>query len=305
MHEAGGRKMALHTLQNGELRLSIADAGAELMRIEDILTGTDYLWHGDSAYWGRRSPVLFPIVGSLKEKEYKYNGKSYSMGQHGFARDMEFTMTEHTVDTIWFTLRADSQTLKMYPFRFCLEIGYRLTGRSIQVMWKVSNEDKKTMFFSIGGHPAFLCPINGEGKRQDYYLIFDNPEPLHYSKLNKNGLVESENHCLETQNGVLAIRPDLFDEDALIIEGGQAHRVALADPKRRPYLTVTFDAPLFGLWSPAKKNAPFVCIEPWYGRCDKESFDGMLADREYGNELRPGKSFQAEYTICLSAPEAV
>lgn len=292
--------MALHTLQNGDLRITVADAGAEMMSIEDILTGTNYLWHGDSTYWGRRSPVLFPIVGSLKNKEYKYNGKSYSMGQHGFARDMEFTMTEHTVDTIWFALTADETTMKLYPFRFKLEIGYQLQGRSIKVMWKVTNEDKKTMFFSIGGHPAFMCPLNGEGKQTDYYLVFDNEKTLHYSKLSKNGLVESENHELKTKKGILPITKNLFDEDALIIEGGQSHQVALAGPDQKPYLTVEFDAPLFGIWSPAKKNAPFVCIEPWYGRCDKETFEGMLADREYGNELRPGKVFQTEYTIQLA-----
>ena len=289
--------MALHTVQSKDLRITVSDSGAELMSIEDILTGKQYLWHGDAAYWGRRSPVLFPIVGSLKDKEYKYNGKSYPMSQHGFARDMEFVMTEHTVDSIWFALEANEETGKKYPFQFRLEIGYQLQGRELKMMWKVTNEDKKTMFFSIGGHPAFMCPIGGEGAQTDYYLVFDNKEKLTYSKLSNNGLIETEGHVLDTQGGCMKIDAHLFDEDALVIEGKQAKKVALAGPDKKPYLTVVFDAPLFGLWSPAKKNAPFVCIEPWYGRCDKEWFNGMLADREYGNELRPGKVFEAEYTI--------
>lgn len=289
--------MALHTLQSGDLRVTIADAGAELMSIEDILTGKNYLWYGDSKFWGRRSPVLFPIVGSLKNKEFKYNGKNYPMSQHGFARDMEFTMTEHTVDTIWFVLEANAETLEKYPFQFRLEIGYQLQGRELKVMWKVTNEDKKTMFFSIGGHPAFMCPIAEEGKQTDYYLLFDNKANLTYGKLSSNGLIESQNHILDTKGGCMPLDAHLFDEDALVIEGRQAKEVALAGADKKPYLTVKFDAPLFGIWSPAKKQAPFVCIEPWYGRCDKESFEGMLADREYGNELRPGKVFQADYTI--------
>ncbi len=289
--------MALHTLQSGALRVIISDAGAEIMQIEDILTGRNYLWHGDSAYWGRRSPILFPIVGGLKNKTYKYAGREYPMSQHGFARDREFQMTEHNVDTIWFELKADEESLKVYPFRFRLEIGYRLEGRKITVMWRVANEDKKTMFFSIGGHPAFMCPIDGEGKQTDYYLLFDNKEPLSYGKLSANGLLETEGHTLDIGGGCMPITEHMFDEDALVIEGGQAHQVALAGPDKKPYLTVKFDAPLFGLWSPAKKHAPFVCIEPWYGRCDRESFAGMLADREYGNELRPGKIFETEYTI--------
>lgn len=289
--------MALHTLQSGALRVIISDAGAEIMQIEDILTGRNYLWHGDSAYWGRRSPILFPIVGGLKNKTYKYAGREYPMSQHGFARDREFQMTEHNVDTIWFELKADEESLKVYPFRFRLEIGYRLEGRKITVMWRVANEDKKTMFFSIGGHPAFMCPIDGEGKQTDYYLLFDNKEPLSYGKLSVNGILETEGHTLDIGGGCMPITEHMFDEDALVIEGGQAHQVALAGPDKKPYLTVKFDAPLFGLWSPAKKHAPFVCIEPWYGRCDRESFAGMLADREYGNELRPGKIFETEYTI--------
>ena len=289
--------MALHTLQSGALRVIISDAGAEIMQIEDILTGRNYLWHGNSAYWGRRSPILFPIVGGLKNKTYKYAGREYPMSQHGFARDREFQMTEHNVDTIWFELKADEESLKVYPFRFRLEIGYRLEGRKITVMWRVANEDKKTMFFSIGGHPAFMCPIDGEGKQTDYYLLFDNKEPLSYGKLSVNGLLETEGHTLDIGGGCMPITEHMFDEDALVIEGGQAHQVALAGPDKKPYLTVKFDAPLFGLWSPAKKHAPFVCIEPWYGRCDRESFAGMLADREYGNELRPGKIFETEYTI--------
>lgn len=289
--------MALHTLQSGALRVIISDAGAEIIQIEDILTGRNYLWHGDSAYWGRRSPILFPIVGGLKNKTYKYAGREYPMSQHGFARDREFQMTEHNVDTIWFELKADEESLKVYPFRFRLEIGYRLEGREITVMWRVANEDKKTMFFSIGGHPAFMCPIDGEGKQTDYYLLFDNKEPLSYGKLSVNGLLETEGHTLDIGGGCMPITEHMFDEDALVIEGGQAHQVALAGPDKKPYLTVKFDAPLFGLWSPAKKHAPFVCIEPWYGRCDRESFAGMLADREYGNELRPGKIFETEYTI--------
>lgn len=291
--------MALHTLQSRALRLTINDAGAELWGIEDILTGRQYLWHGDSAYWGRRSPVLFPFVGSLKNKEYQYQGKSYAMTQHGFARDMVFEMIEHTVDTIWFALQADETTLEKYPFRFRLEVGYQIDYKTIRVMWRVKNLDTKTMFFSIGGHPAFMCPIDEADKQSNCYLVFDTKQPLYYSKLSKNGLVESENHELQTKSGFLKIQEHLFDEDALVIEKTQAHKVSLAGPDKRPYLTVEFDAPLFGLWSPAGKHAPFVCIEPWYGRCDKESFDGMLADREYGNELRAGKEFEASYTITV------
>jgi galactose mutarotase-like enzyme len=289
--------MSFCTLHSEALQVTIVEAGAELTEIVDVSTKRSYLWNGNEAYWGRRSPVLFPIVGSLKNKEYIYNGKHYPMSQHGFARDMKFTMTARDVDSAWFKLQSDAATYEKYPFHFYLEIGYQLVGRELRVIWKVTNEDDKMMYFSIGGHPAFMCPVDAVGKQTDYYLCFDNKENMKYSKLSANGLIESEGHVLKTQDGILPIDEHLFDEDALIIEGGQAHEVSLAGPDKVPYLTVRFDAPLFGLWSPAKKHAPFVCIEPWYGRCDRETFDGTLADREYGQELQPGETYEVSYTI--------
>lgn len=289
--------MANYTLENESLCVTFTEAGAEMIEIVDTVTKRNYLWYGDSAYWGRRSPVLFPFVGSVKNKEYLYDGKSYPMGQHGFARDMDFTMIEKNSDSIWFELVATEETLAKYPFKFKLQIGYKLTNREIKVMWKVINEDNKTMHFSIGGHPAFMCPIDGEGKQTDYYLVFDNEKDLVYSKLSGNGLVEIEGLSLATNGGVMPIGEHLFDEDALIIEGNQCHEVSLAGPDKKTYLTVKFDTPLFGVWSPAKKNAPFVCIEPWYGRCDKESFNGSLEEREYGHALESGEVFDVSYVI--------
>lgn len=284
-------------LENEQLKVTINTFGGELAGIVKKQTGVEYMWNADEKYWKRTSPVLFPIVGSLKNKEFIYEGKSYSMGQHGFARDMEFSIKSREAGEVWFVLKADEETMEKYPFIFCLELGYRLAGNKLDVLWRVINEDEKTMYFSIGGHPAFLCPLNGEGKQTDYYIAFDTKEDLTYSVLDKNGLVDTEGEALSTEGGMLPIREDLFDRDALIIEGKQAKRVSLCDRDKKPYLSVSFDSPLFGLWSPAGKHAPFICIEPWYGRCDKASFGGTLEEREYGNVLKPGEVFEKEYQI--------
>lgn len=284
-------------LENEQLKVTINTFGGELAGIVKKQTGVEYMWNADEKYWKRTSPVLFPIVGSLKNKEFIYEGKSYPMGQHGFARDMDFSIKSREAGTVWFSLKADEETLKKYPFVFCLELGYRLEGNKLKVLWRVTNEDEKEMYFSIGGHPAFMCPLNGEGKQTDYYIAFDTKEDLTYSVLDKNGLVDIEGEVLSTEDGMLPIRKDLFDRDALIIEGKQAKKVSLCDRDKKPYLSVSFDSPLFGLWSPAGKHAPFICIEPWYGRCDKASFGGTLEEREYGNVLKPGEVFEKEYQI--------
>ncbi len=284
-------------IENDVMKVTINHFGAEMCSLIKKAANAEYLWNGDEKFWKRNSPVLFPFVGSLKNKEFLYDGKAYPMGQHGFARDMEFSLVSNDGNEVWFSLNSDDSTYEKYPFAFTLEIGYRLNGNHLTVMWRVINEDDKPMYFSIGGHPAFMCPIDGQGKQTDYFISFDTDKDLTYSKLSENGLVYKKDNVLATNGGKLLIDAHLFDEDALVIEGNQAHKVALCMPDGNPYLTVTFDAPLFGLWSPAKKNAPFVCIEPWYGRCDSEEFTGTLEEREYGHVLEAGEEFSVSYDI--------
>lgn len=284
-------------LENEKLKVAIQEKGAELTSIVKKETGTEYLWNADPAYWKRHAPVLFPVVGAVKGDTYRYAGKEYKIEKHGFARDMEFTVVNADESEAWFWLDATEETKKKFPFAFRLEIGYRLCGDQVETIWKVCNRDEKTMYFSIGGHPAFLCPLNQQGKQSDYYLQFDTKKDLQFSLIDPDGLVISEDNILNNENGYVPITEHMFDNDALIIEKNQAHQVSLCDPQKQPYLTVTFDAPLFGVWSPDKKQAPFVCIEPWYGRCDKKSFHGTLEEREYGNSLLPGAVFEKKFSV--------
>jgi galactose mutarotase-like enzyme len=242
-------------------------------------------------------------VGSLKNKTYTYQGQTYSLPQHGFARDMKFNLINRTETELWFALESTEETKIEYPFDFRLELGYRLEENRVTAIWRVINNGDDMLFFSVGGHPAFRCPLN-EGERQsEYYILFDSDKPIHYLLVDENGLVDkkpfADQHILTTEDGFLPIYSHLFDRDALIIEEDQFHAISLADSDKKPYLTVDFDAPLFGLWSPAKKKAPFVCIEPWYGRCDAGDFSGSLEDREYGNSLASGDIFEASYTITI------
>jgi galactose mutarotase-like enzyme len=293
--------MSIHLLKNDSLTLRFDELGAELTSICDSQTNIEYLWQADPTYWKRHSPILFPFVGSLKDKSYTFEGKTYSVMQHGFARDREFQVMKHTENEIWFDLTADEETKKLYPFEFRLELGYRLEEKKITVFWRVLNQGQSTMYFSIGAHPAFNCPLDPAEEQSDYFISFDTENPLHYLHVDEHGLlkkkpVENQN-VLTTDHGIIPIDLHMFDYDALIVEDDQCHKVSLLDPARIPYVTVTFDAPLFGIWSPSKKNAPFICIEPWYGRCDANDFQGTLEEREFGNTLEAGKIFEASYTI--------
>ncbi len=295
--------MSAFTLQNNILAIKVEEYGAELTSILHTSTNTEYLWNADPSFWKRHAPILFPVVGSLKDKSYLFQGRCYSMPQHGFARDMNFRLSKQTESELWLSLEATKETKKCYPFDFLLELGYQLKENQVTAIWRVTNTGNDKLYFSIGGHPAFLCPLKQGEKQSDYYIQFDSTKPIHYLLVDENGLAVKkpfdEQHILPTKEGFLPIYTHLFDHDALIIEENQFHRVSLANSNKQPYLSVAFDAPLFGLWSPAKKNAPFVCIEPWYGRCDASDFSGSFEEREYSNCLSVGEIFEASYTITI------
>ncbi|MCM1492305.1 MAG: aldose 1-epimerase family protein [Muribaculaceae bacterium] len=288
-----------YELENGTLRAEIDDHGAEIKSIRRLDTMQEYMWHGDPAYWGRTSPVLFPFVGSLRNKEFLYKGKHYPMGQHGFARDMDFELETREDSQIWFVLRSNAKTLEKYPFPFVLHIGYELKDTCVKVLWRVENPADTPMHFSIGAHPAFLCPIHGEPDKSGYQLYFgENINELHHhGNDTASGLALKEDLVLPLHNHCAAITPEFFDRCTYMVENSQTGVVGLNDPDGKRIVTMEFDAPLFALWSPEGKNAPFLCIEPWYGRCDAEDFSGSLKEREYNNCLQGGGCFEAEYKM--------
>ncbi len=290
--------MALFQISNDKITIQVDSMGAELKSLKDVAAGREYMGNADPRYWKRTSPVLFPLVGGLKGGSYRIEGKEYPMGQHGFARDMEFKLKSQEANEIWFTLESDAGTLRSYPYPFLLELGYELADKTVIVKWNVKNPAADRMYFSIGGHPAFLCPIEEGTEQTDYSIRLDAGDQVKVSVLD-NGLVNGETVDYKLEHGVLPVTEHLFDADALVIEHGQAHSVALVKPDGKAYLTVTFDAPLFGIWSPPKKHAPFICIEPWYGRCDRTDFDGEWKEREWGQVLEPGGTFKAEYKITV------
>ena len=290
----------LYTVKNEELICEIETHGAELKSIKDKNTGREYLWNSDPMYWNRTSPVLFPFVGAVKDKKYNHNGKTYNIGQHGFARDMEFAVKGSGENEMWFELRESEETIARYPFKFHLNIGYKLEGRTVTVLWRVKNTNDGALYFSIGAHPGFMLPQGNKA----YFRLFDgNGMPVKSIKnriFGEGGCVTDKIQVIDTPDGKLPITEHLFDGDALVLEDNQLGLVEIISEKSdKPMVSVMFTSPLVGLWSPPHKNAPFVCIEPWYGRCDKESFDGELSEREYEQKLDADEEFNVSYKISI------
>lgn len=291
----------MEQLKNEKLTIKVKEHGAELCSITDC-KGKEYLWQADPAFWKRHSPVLFPIVGSVWNGEFKAEGKTYKMSQHGFARDTDFTLVSKTENEVWFALDSNDITIEAYPYRFRLEIGYRLEGNTIKVMWKVENKDNKEIFFQIGAHPAFYYPNYGEDGERGYFR-FDVKDSFRYLKIGEKACASLVEHKQELDGHDLRLDIHTFDIDTFIVHDSQLKSVALLDKNKSPYLSLYFNAPVVGLWSPPTKNAPFVCIEPWYGRCDRENFTGEFRERDNVNALKQGETFIASYDIRIDAAE--
>ena len=288
----------MHTLKNDILTVLVKEHGAELASI--MKGSTEYLWQADPAFWGRHSPVLFPIVGSVWEKRYRIDGVENEMGQHGFARDMDFTLVDGNETEVRYRLESSAETLAKYPYPFVLEIAYRLEGNKLDVIWDVYNLSEEDIFFQIGAHPAFYYPDYDPQAPERGFLSFDRTEGLECIRIKEKGCVDAvTKYPLEIPaEGKLPLTRETFDEiDTIVLEDSQVGHVTLHRNDGSPWLSLCFDAPVVGIWSPPTKNAPFICLEPWYGRCDRAGYEGDYRDKDWMNRLAPGERFSSVYTI--------
>lgn len=290
-----------HTIENEFLRVCVDDHGAELVSIYDKEKEREVLWQADPAYWKRHAPILFPHVGRHYLDEYRCGGKAYRTHQHGFARDMDFSCTEKTASSVTHCLEASEQTKDYFPFAFSLFVTHSLKGRDLTVTWKVLNSDQDTMYFTIGGHPAFRVPILPNTVQTDYCLLFHTfLNHLDYVLLDpKTGtaLTQTSYH-LPLSQGRAAIPADLFDHDALIFDDAQIEWAAIGYPDGKPYISISCEGfPNFGIWS--VPGAPYICLEPWMGRCDDFGFTGEISEKPGVISLPSGETFLKSYTITV------
>ena len=293
--------MATRTIKNERLSVTIAAHGAELSSIYDKANDRELVWQADPAFWNRHAPVLFPNVGKYYGGHFTYNGTDYPMGQHGFARDTEFEQAASGENFVTYRLCADEESKKVYPFDFVLEITHRLNGNRLTVEWNVKNTDNKEMYFTIGGHPAFNVNVLPDTDFEDYSLVFkEGTEKLSYVLLDAESgtAIGDKVYELELTDSKYALKKDMFDKDALVFDGGQIEWAALALPDGKPYIALESKGfPNFGIWS--KPGAPYVCLEPWCGRCDNKGFEGEISEKPGIIALKAGETFKKSYDIIV------
>ena len=295
------RRTMNYTISNDQIEVTVSDVGAELMSIKSLKDGTEFLWQGDPAFWAGRAYNLFPICGRLAEGKYTFRGETYEMNLHGFVRKSTLDATVLARDKIDFGLRSDERTKAMYPFDFEYHICYSLVGSTVKMEISVINHTDSTMPFALGGHPGFNVPLAGAGAFEDWRLEFcPECEPVHVV-FSDACLTTEERKPFPLEDGkILRLRHDLFDHDAVVL-AGTSHRVSLKSDLSPHSVTVEVpDAMKYlGIWHAPKKEAPYVCIEPW---TSLPAYDGRVDDLETKEdmfELSPLASYELIWTITV------
>ena len=288
----------MHFLENDILKIQVNTKGAELDSIYHKKHSLQYLWNGDPAFWAKKSPVLFPIVGTLKNDEYYFESNSYKLGRHGFAREKEFEVGEQSANTLQLSLLSDNDTMKHFPFSFRFDVVYTLDEDALAVTYNIYNADNKTIFFSVGGHPAFKVPLVVNLSYDDYYLEFDQPENAARWPISKDGLIEIQPVKLLENSKRISLSKSLFQQDALVFKELRSNRISLKSGKDSHGIDFNFDGfPFLGIW--AAKNADFVCIEPWCGIADSVNTDQQLNHKEGINVLGTGEIFSRTWRVTM------
>lgn len=281
-------------LENDYLHIGIEPKGAELQSLYGKQTGIEYLWQGDAAYWSKRSPVLFPIVGTLKDDTAWYKGQPIQLPRHGFARDMVFNIVVQTSYSAVFQLCHNADIQRTYPFAFCLYIHYTLHADELEIKYEVINSGNDSLLFSIGGHPAFNVPMARSSSYKDYYLQFERKETAPRWSLQR-GLIADPLPFLEHED-CIRLSHELFYGDALVFKNLQSGSIALLSDKHEHGVAIYFGGfPYLGIW--AQKDAPFVCIEPWQGIADSINTSQQFADKEGIITLERAGTWQAAWRI--------
>lgn len=287
-------------LENEFLCVEIAEMGAEVTRIYDKTEDNEILWEGNPVYWKRHSPVLFPNVGKTYKNRVLINGTQYPTSQHGFARDNVFTCIEAANEKASFMFRSSEETKEVYPFDFELHINYKLNKKELTVEWQVKNCGDEKMYFTIGGHPAFRF-AKPEETKADYVLKVPGKEKLEYVLIDIScGCANvDEVHTLQLSEETYPLSDELFAKDALVVDNGQIEEAWLCHKDGTPYVGVrSAGFPNYGIWS--VEGAPFVCLEPWMGRCDNVGFNAELSEKPNVNKVEAGEKFIKDYTIVVA-----
>lgn len=285
------------TIENDILKIGVSELGAELCEIHSKISGKEFMWDANPDIWGSYAPVLFPVIGAIKDGYVLIKGQQFKVPRHGFIRNNpNVKLIEQTENNLTYGLKYSEKTLQIYPYEFDFLITFSINGNKITVSHRITNLGDSTMYFSLGGHPAFKCPVNDGEEYEDYYLEFEKTENAPTWLLAKDGLVGKTTKPIIENSNILPLTSDMFDNDALIFKNLNSTSVTLKSKKSSQSVCVNYSGfPYLGIW--AKPNAKFVCIEPWLGIADNADSDHNFETKEGILNLAAKETFNASYSI--------
>ncbi|ANK59486.1 aldose epimerase [Loigolactobacillus backii] len=292
------------SIENEFLKATFKEHGAELISLISKDSGNEAIWQADPKAWGRHAPILFPIVGRLKNDEYRYQGKTYHMTQHGFARDKDFTVVEQKAASVSLQLTDDEQTRQVFPFAFELTVNYQLLDNQLIVGYQVHNPTTNDLYFSVGGHPGFQIPLTSDTAFEDYYISYD-PKKTRVQIPLQGAYNDAEHKTLASTDTDHDLSHELFKNDALIYELHQENTFTLKNDQNKSAISVTVpNAPYTGIWSPYPVTGNVVCIEPWWGIADNIAASGELTEKMGINHLAANETFNGKFMITVHQQRA-
>lgn len=283
---------AIYQLQNDFISISVKSYGAELCSLIDKEKNRELMWQADPKFWPRHAPLLFPVVGKLKDNSFQFKGKNYILNQHGFARQSEFEVFMPVKNQLTCRLQSSQESLKVYPFSYEFETHYILQNHTLKQVFIIKNTGKETMYASVGAHPAFAINLSANPE------LHFTPHLNHYIYKLQDGSIKSKPWGY-ISGELLEIENNTFDEDALILDQTANYKIALAENGNNILTVDTGNMPYLGIW--AKPAAPFVCVEPWCGMADFEEHDGDITKKKGIIGIEPGDSFEAWLSITIPA----
>lgn len=287
------------TIESDSLQVKVNQKGMELSSIRSKITQSEYLWQGDARFWTGQAPVLFPIIGALKEGKFIHQGHEYALPKHGFVRNSDHVKLVHQQsDQLVFRMESNEEILAVYPFAFVLDVKFHLLGKCLEISHEVHNRDNQDMYYSIGGHPAFNCPLLPGDQLEEYFIEFPELENDSTWMISDAGLIAEKGEKTLNNAREIPLHAHLFDKDALIFKNLKSNEVSLNHRKRGSVLRLEFeDFDYLGIW--AKPGAPFVCLEPWLGIADSTNHSGLLAEKEGIRMLSPGQTETKTFRIWI------
>ncbi len=282
----------IHYAENDFFILGVKEMGAELTSLKSKKTGFEFIWYGDTNIWYGQSPILFPVIGRLLNDKYRLNQKEYSMEKHGIVRKKTFKLVSKTENSLIFLQTSDENSLKVYPYEFELYVTFELLDNALKVTHKIVNKSNKKMYYSFGAHPGFNCKIGD-------YLEFDTPQRVFNEQIDSESYLMDNQVLLLDNEKRITLEKNTFDNDALILSGYTDKAITLKSDENSREIRFNFDSPVLGIW--AKPNAPYVCIEPWWGINDNRKEKSDISEKRGIMSLEKGE--EKEFSWCAEFKE--